>query len=182
MALNLGIFERIGTYLGFGSGGANREAQNESNEHDGKHSGLNADDLKDEGGSQDKGSDNHTPAGDNSNHDWQNSKYTISDFEYEYQDTGDTSGLNNYADADQHGEHAGSVPSDLNHASNDYYDVDVNAWENDGGDLHAVLAGLSDTGAMLDAAISHLDSSIPCDIGALDVAPLDDHGGSTGMS
>jgi hypothetical protein len=180
MALNLGILERIGTYLGFGSGGADRDAQDKSTEHEGMHYDHNADDLKSGGSSQDKGIDNYTQDGDHGDRDWQSSQHASNDLKY--QDSSDKTGPSNHADGDQHGENYGPLPSELNHDSNDYYDEGHNTWENDGGDLHAVLAGLSDTGAMLDAAISHLDSDIPCDIGSLDVTPFDDHGGSTGIT
>jgi hypothetical protein len=182
MALNLRIFERIGTYLGFGNNEADRDAQDKSTEHEGTHYGHNTDDLKGEGSSPDKRIDNYTQDGDHGSRDWQNSKYVSIGSDLKYQDSSEKSGPSNYADSDQHRENSGPLPSELNHDSSDYYDEGHNTWENDGGDLHAVLAGLPDTGAMLDAAISHLDSDIPCDFGSLDVTPFDDHGGSTGMT
>jgi hypothetical protein len=179
MALNLGILGRIGFHVGLGSGrGDNNtqqkydysydkqygdkdyDKQQKSDEQDRNHYGYKADDHRGEGGWQDQSNSKRSQYGDN-DHDWQNNGKNVSN------------------DCDQQGDNHGPLPCELHHTSTDYLKDDCNTWGNDEGDLHAVLAALPDTGAMLDAAISHLDACTLDEIGCVDLTPWDDAGGST---
>jgi hypothetical protein len=194
MALNLGILGRIGIHLGFSTSSEDSDTQQKSDfdhdkqsggkdgdtcdEHEGRQYGYSGDNNRGEGGWQDKDNSDRNQYADNGGREWQNDgKYASND---EHQDKHDLRWGDGYSYGDQHGDNSGSPLYEPDYASNDY--GANGSWGNDEGDLHAVLAALPDTGAMLDAAISHLDSSVPCDIGCADVTPFDDHGGSTGIA
>jgi hypothetical protein len=174
MALYLGIFARIGSYLGFG--GADSDAQERSNEHNTSQTGYSGDDHSGQDGPHEKATGNHTPADEHGGGNSQQREYVSTDFEYHDSSMEHLNGIYD-------GQHGGDfvLPlSGVEYVSNDYH-IDHNM-DNDGGDLHAALAALPDTGAMLDAAISYLDSGIPGDCGSVDVTPFDDHGGSSSIT
>ena len=175
MALHLEILARIGTYLGFGSDRADRDAQERSNEHNTSQNSYSGDDHRGQDGPHEKASGNHTPAGDHGGGDSQNSEYTNTD----YQNSNMAQHNDTYGG--QHGKDFDPPLSGAHFVSSEYDYINDNSLDNDE-DLHAVLAALPDTGAMLDAAISYLDSGMPCDFGSVDVTPFDDHGGSSSIT
>jgi hypothetical protein len=179
MALNLEILGRIGTYLGFGRDRADCDAQERSKEHNTSQTGYSEDEHRGPDDRQDEAAGNHSKAGNHGVDGSQNSANFSTDIEYqistdvEYQNNDHTYGGSYERDFDP-------PPSGMDYVGNNYR-IDENGLDNDEGDLHAVLAALPDTGAMLDAAISYLDSGIPSNIGSVDT-PFDDHGGSSSIT